>query len=168
MKHKSTLLGALLGGAAALAILAAVPQPQEAKAQASQGNYTQLHPITAIPGATITNTAAVPATINSADQTMPLATNKLSCTFTMTAHASSPSTTIAIQGKHSSTGQYYTVLQSAAVTGDNAPVRISVGPDIFTTANIGAGEPVPQTWRIQEVIGGTGTATGSVTCNARG
>lgn len=153
---------------AAVLLLVSLVFPPEAKSQASQGNFTLLHPRVSVTGGTVTNTAAAVGTVNSADLIMPSATDTAVCVFTMTAHTGSPSTTIAIQGKHTATSQYYTILISGAVTADNTPIRLAVGPGVATTANIGAGLPMPATWRVQEVIGGSGTVTGVISCGAHG
>lgn len=115
-------------------------------------------------GALITNTAQAAATVSSPDQLGGDVTTVL-CTFNQTANTAG-NTLFKVEGKDAASGLYYTLIQSAAITtANNTPSTIAVGAGVATTANLGAGTPVPGTWRVTEVASGTST-TGTVGCNA--
>lgn len=115
-------------------------------------------------GAVITNTARVPATVHSADLTNFSGTGVM-CVFNQTAHASSPSTTYSIEAKDSASGAYVSLLTSAANTADATPSFIVVHPGVAETANVSTGLPIPRTFRVTEVVGGTGSTTGTIGCH---
>jgi len=68
--------------------------------------------------------------------------------------------TISIQGKDIVSGNYYTILTSAAIVGTGQSV-LTVYPGVTATANVSASDVLPRTWRIQAVVG-TGPITATV------
>ncbi len=118
----------------------------------------------AITNPVITLTAQVPATVNSPVQTNPLG-YAVTCVFNQASHTSSPSTLLSIQGRDpGGSGLYYTIITSAAIVADNTPTPVAHGKGVQATANISSSLPVPPAWRVQLVISGTGTVTGTVGC----
>lgn len=119
-------------------------------------------------GALITLTAHTAGTVNSTDQdNSRLNAKTVSCVLNQSAHTNTPSTTITIQGKDAATGKYYSLITSSAVTtSDDTPVAVAAGVGVATTANVGAGFPIPAKWRVIATIGGTTPiVTGKVACN---
>lgn len=57
------------------------------------------------------------------------------------------SVTYTLQGKDSSSGQYYTILATTAVVGNGFTV-LTVYPGAPVTANLSANDAVPYVWRI--------------------
>jgi len=70
------------------------------------------------------------------------------------ATGTSPTFQVTIQGKDPASGTYYTLLQSAELTTAGFTL-LTVYPGAPATANISANAPLPRTWRISIVIGGT-------------
>jgi len=64
-----------------------------------------------------------------------------------TADPASASNTYTIQGKDGITGDYYTLLASAAVTGVGE-TYLTVYPNIAVTANVSASNGLPTIWRL--------------------
>jgi hypothetical protein len=64
----------------------------------------------------------------------------------VTASADTPSIVLKIEGKDAA-GNYYTLLEGAAVTGDSTNVY-KVMPWIAAVANVSAADLVPRTWRV--------------------
>lgn len=62
-------------------------------------------------------------------------------------HGDTPSITVTIQGKDPLSGQYYTVLQSAAI-GNVSTTILRVYPGIAVTANVTASDILPMDWRV--------------------
>jgi hypothetical protein len=67
----------------------------------------------------------------------------------------SPTITITIQGYESVSGQYFTILTSAAITATGLYV-LTVYPGIAAAANVSANDVLPRSWRLSTTIGGTG------------
>jgi hypothetical protein len=88
--------------------------------------------------------------------------SNLTCTYAQTASASSPSTTIAVQGEVSGTTNWVTFITSTAVTTGVTAVSITLGPAILSGTNQ-LNTVVPQPWRASLVTAG-GTITGAVSC----
>ncbi len=68
-------------------------------------------------------------------------------TIDATAIAATPSVVFTIQGKDPLSGQYFTVLASAAVTATGTTV-LTVYPGIAASANVAASDVMPTTWRV--------------------
>lgn len=66
----------------------------------------------------------------------------------------SPTLTVTIQGKDTASGEYYTLLTSAALTAVGF-TELTVYPGAAVTANVSASLPLPQTWRVSYAVGGT-------------
>jgi hypothetical protein len=66
-----------------------------------------------------------------------------------------PTLTITVEGRDEVSGNYYTILQSAALNATGGTV-LSVGIGLPVTANVSANAILPTTWRVKAVIGGTG------------
>jgi hypothetical protein len=71
---------------------------------------------------------------------------------------STPSLTVTVQGKDPVSGQYYTILASAAIT-SNGLTALRIYPGIPAAANSTANDVLPSQWRISAAITGTVTAT---------
>jgi hypothetical protein len=71
---------------------------------------------------------------------------------TMTGTA--PTLTVTVQGKDAASGVYYTLLASAALSATGF-TPLTVCPGSAATANTVSQLPLPRTWRISTVIGGT-------------
>jgi hypothetical protein len=65
-----------------------------------------------------------------------------------------PTLTVTLQGKDLASGVYYTVLASAALSATGFTL-LSVYPGLVAAANLTVNSPLPKTWRISSVIGGT-------------
>lgn len=104
-------------------------------------------------GALITLTAAS-AGINGTDQlnvnhrAMLLFINVTAITGT------TPTLTVTIQGRDKTSGQYYTILQSAAISATGLTV-LRVSPNLASVANLVAQDLLPDTWRVITAIAGT-------------
>lgn len=61
--------------------------------------------------------------------------------------AGTGSVTFTLQGKDSSSGQYYTILASPAVVANGFSV-LTVYPSAPVTANVAANDAIPYSWRI--------------------
>lgn len=68
-----------------------------------------------------------------------------------------PTFTVTIQGKDKVSGQYYTLLASAALNATGLTV-LRVYPGIAVSANVTANDVVPSQFRVITAIGGTGPA----------
>lgn len=90
--------------------------------------------------------AARTATVSSADITN-YNGHGLLVFFDCTASAVTPSITLKIQGKDPASGKYYTILESAAITGTATNVY-RVDPLLTAAANTIAKDLVPDTFRI--------------------
>lgn len=137
----------------------------------SSGAVQVIGPLTRDPGAIQTHTARAAGTTNSSDQSG-FNVSRVACVFNLSSYTGDPSVTFKIQNKDAASGLYYTLVTSAAITsatGVNAPVAISAGAGVATTANVGAGIPVARNWRTQTVVGGADTpiVTGTVGCSAQ-
>ncbi len=69
----------------------------------------------------------------------------------------SPTLTVIIEGKDSASGQYYTILSSAAL-GATGFTPLTVYPGVTAVANSAASQIVPKYWRVRAVVSGTGPA----------
>ncbi len=78
-----------------------------------------------------------------------------------TAATSTPSVVFTIQGKDETSGQYYTILASAAVTGISTTV-LRVYPGLTAASNLVANDVLPKTWRVLATHGDSDSLTYSV------
>ena len=77
----------------------------------------------------------------------------------------SPTLTVTLQGKSAVSGQYYTILASAALTTTGLTV-LRVYPGLTAAANTVANDIIPNSWRVISAIGGTTPAvTATVTAS---
>lgn len=112
--------------------------------------------------AVITFTAQAAGTLVSGDISIP-GVRGVNAIMVQTSHTGTPSTTFSIQNKDPVTGQYFTVLTSAAVTADNTPSQLTVYPGAATTTNVSDGRPLSRVWRVSATVAGTTPAvTGSI------
>ncbi len=65
-----------------------------------------------------------------------------------------PTVTVTIQGRDPVSGQYFTLLASAAL-GAVGFTRMLVYPGVPATANLADNDALPGTWRVQVVVAGT-------------
>lgn len=82
----------------------------------------------------------------------------------VTAVAATPSVVFNIQGKDGVSGNWYTLLASAAITGTGTTV-LRVGPGETDTANLVEGAHLPRVWRVQAVHADADSITYSVGAN---
>lgn len=75
--------------------------------------------------------------------------------------SSSPSNTITIQGKDVVSGKYYTLLASAALTGNGTTI-LTVFPGAPVSANVSANDGLPAVWRVIVTAGNSNSATYSI------
>lgn len=110
--------------------------------------------------ALITLTAAAAGTTNSPDQTNYNGRGaQVGVNITVDTTCSA---LINIQGKDVASGQYYTILASAALA-TAAFTNMTVYPGAAVTANVSIPQPLPRTWRVQAVLTGVSCAvTGTV------
>ena len=79
----------------------------------------------------------------------------------VTARAGTASTTFTIQGKDAVSGDYYTILVSAALT-TATTVILRVGPGLTAAANLIVNDLLPRTWRVTATHGTADAHTYSV------
>lgn len=82
----------------------------------------------------------------------------------VTAVAATPSVTFAIQGKDGVSGNWYTLLVSAAITGVGTTV-LRVGPGETDAANLVEGAHLPRVWRVLATHADADSITYSVGAN---
>lgn len=127
-------------------------------------------PPTAVPNVElpvlITNAGATVGTVSSASQTNTYHKGVI-CTFNMSAHTNSPSTTVVVQGFDPISSSWYTMGTSGAITADATPTSLMVYPGIQTaslsTGMTGFGVHLPRRWRVQNVLAGTTPVVTSTT-----
>ncbi len=98
-----------------------------------------------------------------ADQTN-LTARGLHVIIDATAITATPSVTFTIQGKDPTSGKYYTILASAAITGVSTTV-LRVYPGLTAAANTTANDVLPLTWRLITTAGDADSLTYSVGVN---
>lgn len=152
---------------AALAFAAILSPPGLAQPTAAIQAQT---PLTRDIGNIRTLTATGASTVTSADQTG-FNASRVSCVYNQTTSTGAPSTTFSIQNKDAASGNYYTLITSAAVVITNATVTspIHVGAGVVATTNVSAGVPIARTWRVSVTVAGssTPTVTGTVGCSVQ-
>ena len=79
----------------------------------------------------------------------------------MTEVASSPSVTLSIQSKDRTSGEWHTLLEGAAVTGDTTNVY-TLFPGAPVTTNVSANAQLGSAWRIVVTAGNANAGTYSV------
>lgn len=110
--------------------------------------------------ATLLSSAARTATVASADQANETRRG-VNVLIKVTAIVSSPSVVFTVQGKDATTGDYYDLLSSAAITGTGTTV-LRVYPGNVAVANLAISYPLPRVWRVNCVHGNGDSITYSV------
>lgn len=82
-------------------------------------------------------------------------------TIDATAAANTPSVTFTIEGKDPTSGKYYTILTSAAITGIGT-TTLRVHPDLTAATNTVAKDMLPAVWRVKTAVADTDSLTYSV------
>lgn len=95
---------------------------------------------------TVLASAARVASVNSAD-IVNYNAKGLHLVIDVTAIAATPSITVTIQGRDALSGQYYTILASAAIVAVGTTV-LRVYPALVAAANLIANDILPRTWRV--------------------
>lgn len=76
-----------------------------------------------------------------------------------------PTLTVTLQGKDSTSGTYFTMLASTALNATGFTV-LTVFPGAAATANVSANDHLPLNWRVITAIGGTGpSVTATITAS---
>lgn len=104
--------------------------------------------------------AARTGTLNSADLTNHNA-QALHLVIDVTAIVSTPSVVFTVQGKDALSGQYYTILTSAAIVGVGTTI-LRVFPGAVAAANLTANDRIPRTFRVLATHGNANSITYSV------
>lgn len=65
-----------------------------------------------------------------------------------------PTVTVTVQGKDAASGQYYTLLQSAALAATGFTL-LTLYPGAPATANVATPQVLPRTWRVSVTVAGT-------------
>lgn len=133
----------------------------------SSGQINSITPMTRDLGALQTLTAAGAATTTSADQTG-FNVSRVICVFRQASFTGTPSTTFKIQNKDAASGQYYDLIQSAAITSSTTATPIAAGGGLPVTTNVSSALPVARTWRTSVTVGGTSPGvTATVGCSVQ-
>lgn len=109
---------------------------------------------------TLLPSAARTATTNSGDISNPRYRG-VHLVIDATASAATPGVVFTIQGKDPVSGQYYTILASAAVTGTGTTV-LRVYPGLTASANVTANDVLPADWRLLATAADADSLTYSV------
>lgn len=104
-------------------------------------------------GALITHTAAS-AGVNGADQTNYNGRGVKVIIDVTAITGTSPTLTVTLQGKDPTSGKYFTILASAAIS-TVSTVVLTIFPGATASANVTANDVLPRTFRVISVIGGT-------------
>jgi hypothetical protein len=134
---------------AGLVALHATPVPAQSSGYYNQDTTTPL----------ITLTAAGAGTTNSADQFNGFGKG-LQLGVNISAKSGTISLVVNVQGKDASSGVYYNLCSTAALTGTGF-TQMTVYPGTTAATNTDCNVPLPATWRVQ-AVNGTGS-TPSVT-----
>jgi hypothetical protein len=110
---------------------------------------------------TLLASAARTATVNTADQ-LNRQHKGVRVHVNATAATATPSVVFTVEGKDNITGDYYTLLASAAVTG-TGDTFLTIYPNIAVTANVSASNVLPAYWRVTCVHGDADSITYNVT-----
>lgn len=114
---------------------------------------------TPVNSAAVLASAARTASVNSSDMTN-MSGRGVRVWIKATASAATPSVVFTIAGK-TAQGDYYTILDSAAVTGAGTTTLV-VHPELAASANAIANNHLPRTWRVQAVAADADSLTYSV------
>ena len=79
----------------------------------------------------------------------------------VTATAGAPSVVFTIEGRDGTSGDYYPILASTAVTATGTRV-LRVGPGLIAAANLTVNDVLPRTWRVTATHGNADSFTASV------
>lgn len=109
---------------------------------------------------TVLASAARVASVNSAD-IVNYNAKGLHLVIDVTAIAATPSITVTIQGRDALSGQYYTILTSAAIVAVGTTV-LRVYPALVAAANLIANDILPRTWRVSVTAADADSITYSV------
>ena len=82
-------------------------------------------------------------------------------TIDVTAATASPSVVFTVQGKDPTSGKYYTILASAAITGTGT-TTLRIHPDLTAAANTVAKDMMPAVWRVNATHADADSITYSV------
>jgi hypothetical protein len=111
-------------------------------------------------GTLITLAAQAAGTVNSADQTN-YNGRGVKLGINLSALGAATTVTTTIQGKDAASGVYYNIISTTAVAAAGF-ATLEVYPGIAAVANAAANDVLPRTWRVQQGVAGTNTATGTV------
>lgn len=109
---------------------------------------------------TLLASAARTASVTGDDQ-INLGYRGLHLVIDVTAAAATPSVVFTIQGKDRTSGKYYTILASAAITATGTTV-LRVYPDLTAAANTVVNDVLPECWRVIAVAADADSLTYSV------
>lgn len=156
----------ILVAAVALALAAS-----SASAQIASGAVQVIAPMTRDLGAVQTHTARTAGTTYSSDQSG-FNVSRIVCVFNQSSYTGNPSTTFSIQNKDAASGNYYTLVTSAAITsatGLNTPVTLAAGAGVNASANAASNLPIARNWRTSTTVAGSSTPTvwGTVGCSVQ-
>lgn len=104
-------------------------------------------------GALITLAAQGAGTVNGTDQ-INQSLRGLHLVIDITAVGGTPTLTVTIEGKDATSGKYYTLLASAALSATGTTI-LKVYPGIVAAANAAANDVIPINWRVKAVVAGT-------------
>ncbi|RAV22205.1 hypothetical protein [Paenibacillus contaminans] len=79
----------------------------------------------------------------------------------ITAVTGSPILTVKIQGKDHTSGKYYDILTSAALTAQGTTV-LTVYPGVTPVTNVTIDNVIPRFWRVSVTVGNSDSATYSI------
>jgi len=161
MKFRSAFLAAIVAGITAFAFSAFSPQLAQAQ---SSGSVQAQNPLTRDIGAILTFATQVAATVNSADQSG-FNVSRVTCVLNQSAEVGTMSTTFKIQNKDAASGTYYDLITSAATTVNATPNAVTAGAGVATTTNVSANLPIARTWRVQAIVTGTTSMSGTIGCS---
>lgn len=82
----------------------------------------------------------------------------------VTAATATPSVVFKVEGKDQVSGKYYTLLESAAITGTGT-TRLTIYPGAAATANVSVPDVLPKNWRVTATHADTDAITYSVAGN---
>lgn len=66
-----------------------------------------------------------------------------------------PTLQVLVEGKDELSGSYYTILDSGALVASAGFTLLTVYPGATVAANKAVSQPLPSTWRVRAVVGGT-------------
>lgn len=159
MKTIRTLLALCVAAALSISAGFAVAQPS--------GQVQSVNPLTRDLGSLRTMTGQAAATVTTADQNG-FNVSRVVCVFRQSTNVGTPSTTFSIQNKDAASGQYYSILTSAAVTTGASVNFIAAGAGLVDSANVRSSFPLAKTWRVSATItGATATVTGTIGCSVQ-